>query len=82
MVTHAARAFIPMMELIDREKELARLTKEKTQCEKDLNALNAKLSNEGFVNKAPEKVVNDIRAKYAAATDKLAKIEESLKALG
>ncbi len=82
VVTHAARAFIPMMELIDREKELARLTKEKTQCEKDLNALNAKLSNEGFVNKAPEKVVNDIRAKYAAATDKLAKIEESLKALG
>ena len=81
VVTHAARAFIPMMELIDREKELARLNKEKAQCEKDLASLQAKLSNEGFVSKAPEKVVNDIRAKHAAAVDKLAKIEESLKAL-
>ncbi len=81
VVTHAARAFIPMMELIDREKELARLNKEKAQCEKDLASLQAKLSNEGFVNKAPEKVVNDIRAKHAAAAEKLAKIEESLKAL-
>ena len=70
-----------MMELIDREKELARLNKEKAQCEKDLASLQAKLSNEGFVSKAPEKVVNDIRAKHAAAVDKLAKIEESLKAL-
>lgn len=81
VVTHAARAFIPMMELIDREKELARLNKEKAQCEKDLASLQAKLSNEGFVNKAPEKVVNDIRAKHAAAAEKLAKIAESLKAL-
>lgn len=34
VVTNAARAFIPMMELIDRDKELARLNKEKAGCEK------------------------------------------------
>ena len=33
--THAARGFIPMMELIDREKELARLNKEKAKAEKE-----------------------------------------------
>ena len=34
--THTARGFIPMMELIDREKELARLNKEKAKAEKEL----------------------------------------------
>jgi valyl-tRNA synthetase len=81
VVTHSARAFIPMMELIDRDKEMARLEKEKAQCEKDLQSLGAKLSNEGFVSKAPEKVVADLREKYTAAQAKLCKIEESIAAL-
>ena len=61
VVTHAARAFIPMMELIDREKELARLQKEKAACEKEIASAAAKLANEGFVNKAPAAVVQKIR---------------------
>ena len=71
MVTHAARAFIPMMELIDREKEQARLAKEKAQCEKEIASMAAKLSNEGFVNKAPAHIVEDMRQKHAAAAEKL-----------
>ena len=65
VVTHAARAFIPMMELIDREKEQARLAKEKAQCEKEIASMAAKLSNEGFVNKAPAHIVEDMRQKSA-----------------
>ena len=82
VVTHAARAFIPMMELIDKEKETARLAKEKALCEKDIAMLAGKLSNEGFLAKAPANVVDEIKAKHAAAQDKLAKVEESIAALG
>ncbi len=81
IVTPSARLFIPMDELIDREKELARLNKEKAAVEKDIGIIGAKLSNEGFVAKAPEKVVEAERAKLASAREKLAKIEESLAAL-
>ena len=81
VVTNAARAFIPMMELIDRDKELARLNKEKAGCEKEIASCEAKLNNEGFVGKAPDQVVQKIRDSYAAAKAKLAKIEESLAAL-
>ncbi len=81
VVTNAARAFIPMMELIDREKELARLNKEKASCEKEIASCEAKLNNEGFVGKAPEQVVQKIRDSYAVAKAKLTKIEESLAAL-
>ena len=81
VVTNAARAFIPMMELIDREKELTRLNKEKASCEKEIASCEAKLNNEGFVGKAPEQVVQKIRDSYAAAKAKLTKIEESLAAL-
>ena len=82
VVTHAARGFIPMMELIDREKELARLNKEKAQAEKEIEQFGRQLANEGFVSKAPAKVVEDIRQKLARAQDKLANVEQSLAALG
>ena len=60
----------------------ARLAKEKAQCEKEIASMAAKLSNEGFVNKAPAHIVEDMRQKHAAAAEKLAKIEESIRNLG
>lgn len=81
IVTNAARGFIPMMELIDREKELARLNKEKAAAEKEVAMFEKQLSNEGFVSKAPAAVVEGIRQKLAKVQDKLAIIEDSLKAL-
>ncbi len=82
VITHAARGFIPMMELIDREKELARLNKEKAGAEKEIGIFSRQLSNEGFVNKAPANVVEEIRQKLARAQEKLARVEESIAALG
>ena len=82
IITHAARGFIPMMELIDREKELARLNKEKAGAEKEIGMFSRQLSNEGFVNKAPANVVEEIRQKLARAQEKLARVEESIAALG
>ena len=80
IVTDAARVFIPMDELVDREKELARLGREKAACEKDIAALSSKLDNPGFVAKAPAQVVDGERAKLAKARERLAKIEESIAA--
>ena len=81
-ITHSARGFIPMLELIDRDKELARLNKEKAGAEKEIAMFTRQLDNPGFVSKAPAQVVEDIRAKLARAQDKLARIDESIAALG
>ena len=80
VITDSARVFIPMDELIDREKELARLAKEKASCKKDIEFVMKKLSNEGFVAKAPAKVIENEREKLAKAQEKLQKIEQSIAA--
>ena len=80
--THAARGFIPMMELVDREKELARLNKEKAKAEKELAMFKNQLANPKFVEKAPAALVEETRAKMARSQDKLTNIEQSIQALG
>ena len=82
VATPDAKGFIPMMELIDREKELARLNKELTKAEKELGMFTNQLNNPKFVEKAPAKLVEETRAKLAAAQEKAAKIKESIAALG
>lgn len=81
IITAAAKMAIPLAELVDKEKELARLGREKEAVEKDINMISGKLSNEKFVAKAPEKVVEAERVKLAAAQDKLAKIIDSIKSM-
>ncbi|MBQ3049667.1 MAG: valine--tRNA ligase [Oscillospiraceae bacterium] len=81
IITAAAKMAIPMAELVDKEKELARLSREKEAVEKDIAMISGKLSNEKFVAKAPEKVVEAEKVKLAAAQDKLAKIMESINAM-
>ena len=74
VVTHAARVLMPLAELVDFEKELARIVKEKTNAEKQLAGIENKLSNQGFIAKAPEAVVNGARedaAKLRALIEKL-----------
>lgn len=80
-VTDSARLFIPMNELVDKDKELARLEKEKAKVQKDLDFLRGKLSNEGFLAKAPEKLIGAEMAKLARAEEKIAKIVQSMAAL-
>ncbi|HCR74490.1 MAG TPA: valine--tRNA ligase [Ruminococcus sp.] len=78
VVTDSARVFIPMNELIDRDKEIARLEKEKTAVQKDIDFLSKKLNNQGFLAKAPEKLVEAEKAKLAKAEEKMAKILQSI----
>ena len=81
VVTDCARIFIPLSDIIDVEKEMARLDKEKKAVQKDLDFLNGKLNNQGFLAKAPEKLIEAEKAKLAKAQEKMAKIEESIAAL-
>ncbi|MBR1724437.1 MAG: class I tRNA ligase family protein, partial [Ruminococcus sp.] len=80
-VTDCARIFIPLSDIVDTEKERARLEKEKQKVQKDIDFLSGKLSNEGFLAKAPEQLIAAQRDKLAKAQEKMAKIEESLAAL-
>ena len=81
VITDSAKIYIPMAELIDMEKEVARLEKEKEQCEKQAAGLEARLGNPGFVNKAPENVVAAERDRLAKLKERLAKLEESIAAM-
>ena len=81
VVTDCARIFIPMDELVDKEKELARLNKEKAAVQKDIDFSSNKLNNAGFVAKAPAQQVEAEKAKLAKAQEKMAKIEQSIAAL-
>ena len=81
VVTAAARVFMPMGELVDTEKELARLEKEKKTVQKDIDFLSGKLNNQGFLSKAPAQQIENERAKLAKAEEKMAKIIESINAL-
>lgn len=77
-----AELLIPMEELIDREKELARLTKEKSRLESEIKRVEGKLSNKGFIDKAPPAVVEEERKKGEKYKAMLETVEESLAKLG
>ena len=81
IVTKGAQVYMPMGELIDFEKERARLNKEKEKVQKDIDFVMKKLNNPGFVAKAPEAVVAAEREKVAKYQELMAKLDASLAAL-
>jgi len=81
ITTAEAKLYIPMGQLVDVEKELARINKELESQKKFLASLEAKLSNEKFVSRAPEAVVNAEKEKAAKTRDLIAQLEQSLDAM-
>ncbi|WP_094547769.1 valine--tRNA ligase [Petroclostridium xylanilyticum] len=81
VVVEGAEMFIPLDDLVDREKEIERLEKEKQNLEKEVQRVNSKLNNHGFVSKAPAHVVEEERQKGQKYADMLAKVVERLKSL-
>ncbi|MDW4108422.1 valine--tRNA ligase [Staphylococcus saprophyticus] len=69
-VTTAGEVVLPLEGLIDMDKEIARLENELLKWEKELDRVNKKLANENFVNKAPEKVINEEREKKQTYQEK------------
>ena len=81
VVTHAAQLFIPLGELVDLEKEKARIEKELKKQSAELEKLNTKLNNPGFVNKAPEHVVAAEKERSVQLAELVAKLEGQLKGM-
>ncbi|MCX7708940.1 MAG: valine--tRNA ligase [Clostridia bacterium] len=73
--------FIPLEDLIDIEKEIERLEKEKANLQKELERVNGKLNNQGFVAKAPAKVIEEEKEKQAKYQEMFDKVVERLGSL-
>jgi valyl-tRNA synthetase len=81
-VIAGAEIYIPLEDLVDIQKEIERLEKEKINLESELARVNGKLNNQGFISKAPAKVVEEEKAKrekYSQMYDKLLERLKSLK---
>ncbi len=78
IVSDGAVLYIPLSDVVDTEKELARLTKEKERLEGEIDRINKKLSNEGFVSKAPVAVIDGERAKLEKYKDMLSATEAAI----
>ncbi len=81
IVVKGGEMFMPLLDLVDREKELERLEKEKEKLEKEIERVEKKLSNENFVRKAPEAVVNEEKAKGEKYKEMLKAVEQRIVSL-
>ena len=82
IITDSAKIYIPLGDLVDFEAEKKRLQKELAAASDKLAFINKKLSNPGFVNKAPEKVVNQNREDAAKLEEKISAIKKSIEEIG
>lgn len=78
VVIDGVKIFIPLDELVDFEKELERLNKEKAKLEGEIKRVNGKLSNQGFLAKAPQKLVDEEKAKKEKFEEMMKSVEERL----
>ncbi len=81
VVTRGAEMFMPLLDLVDLEKELERLNKEKQKLENEIDRVEKKLANEKFVSKAPEAVVNEEKAKGEKYKEMLQSVIQRLEGL-
>ncbi len=80
-VIPGAVIYIPFSDLVDIEKEIERLTKEKARLEGELKRVTGMLANPNFVNKAPEQKLAEERAKLEKYTDMMNQVSERLEHL-
>lgn len=78
IVTPFAKAYIPMNELVNKTEELARLNKELTAIKKQFELAESKLSNETFLSKAPEPVVQKVKDEYSVLKEKIRNINDMI----
>jgi len=78
-VVTGAELFLPLAGLINIEEEIVRLEKEWDKWNKEVERVQKKLSNEKFISKAPQSIVDEERAKEKDYLEKRATVEERLK---
>ncbi|WP_408007099.1 valine--tRNA ligase [Pseudalkalibacillus sp. A8] len=80
-IVSGVEIFLPLEGLIDIEEEIKRLENEYKKWDSEVQRVQKKLSNEGFIKKAPEKVVEEERQKEKTYLDNRQKVEERIKEL-
>jgi valyl-tRNA synthetase len=80
-VISRANIFIPFAQLVDIEKEIERLNKEKVKLEGELKRVNGMLSNERFISKAPQAKIDEEKAKLEKYTNMMAQVTERLESI-
>lgn len=80
VVVPSAEVFLPLDELVDKTKELERLSGKK-KLEGEIKRVEGKLNNAGFVSKAPQKVVDEEKAKGEKYKEMLEKVLENIKSM-
>jgi len=73
--------YLPLEELIDKQKEVERLNKEMERLKKEVDRVNSKLNNQGFVAKAPESVINEEKEKQRSYQEMLDKVLERINSM-
>ncbi|MPM31295.1 Valine--tRNA ligase [bioreactor metagenome] len=81
IIIEGAEIFLPLEDLIDKEKEIERLNKEKERLEKELERVKQKLSNEKFLSKAPAAVIEEEKDKEKKYSELMVKVLDRLKGL-
>ena len=81
IVTPDATIKIPLEELVDTKAELARLTKERENVQKQLEGVLARLNNESFVSKAPQNVVDGAKEQASRLQEKIDLLNQSIAAM-
>ncbi len=79
LVVEGAQILMPLGELVDLKKERERLEKEKEHILSEIKRVDSRLSNEGFVNKAPQKLIDEEKEKKLKFEEMLRQIEDKLK---
>ena len=80
-VIDGTEIYLPLADLIDYEKEIERLEKEKSKLQSELDRVNGKLNNEKFMSKAPENVVDEEREKLVKYQSMMEKVIERISSL-
>ncbi|HCC06864.1 MAG TPA: valine--tRNA ligase [Clostridiales bacterium] len=81
IIVKNAIVYLPLKGLIDFDQEIERLGKEKERLEKEIERIDVKLANEGFVAKAPAKVIEEEKEKRNGYKNMLGKVSEEIKSL-
>lgn len=78
VISSSSNMYIPLLDLVDVKKELERLSKEKDKLTKEIDRLVKKLSNEGFIGKAPDKVIEEEKNKLSKYESMLNDVVKSI----
>jgi valyl-tRNA synthetase len=81
VIIHGAEIYMPLDDLVDITKEIERLEREKEKLEKELERVESKLSNEKFISKAPENVIEEEKSKQKKYQEMMNKVIERLNSI-